>query len=122
MKKLFYMAGIAVSVILVVLSMTILGETNILAPVLIVLSIYLFAGCIIKLCKMNEKLKNTILCTIDLLWWLPQQNRTRKEDYVRADNVFKHQEYIVSEKAQMVFSVLFLCEINLQLTYMHFQN
>lgn len=71
MKKLFYMAGIAVSVILVVLSMTILGETNILAPVLIVLSIYLFAGCIIKLCKMNEKLKNTILCTIDLLWWLP---------------------------------------------------
>lgn len=71
MKKSFYMAGIAVSVILVVLSMTILGETNILAPVLIVLSIYLFAGCIIKLCKMNEKLKNTILCTIDLLWWLP---------------------------------------------------
>lgn len=71
MKKSFYMAGIAVSVILVVLSMTILGETNILAPVLIVLSIYLFAGCIIKLCKMNEKLKNTILCAIDLLWWLP---------------------------------------------------
>lgn len=71
MKKLFYLAGIAVSVILVLLSMTILGETNILAPVLIVFSIYLFAGCIIKLCKMNEKLKNTILCAIDLLWWLP---------------------------------------------------
>ncbi len=71
MKKVYYIAGIFVSVILVMISMTILGNTQILAPVLIVLSIYLFAGCLIKLCKMNEKLKNTILCAIDLLWWLP---------------------------------------------------
>ncbi len=71
MKKAYYIAGIFVSVILVMISMTILGNTQILAPVLIVLSIYLFAGCLIKLCKMNEKLKNTILCAIDLLWWLP---------------------------------------------------
>ena len=71
MKKIYYIAGMIVSVILVMLSMTIFGETQILAPVLIVFSIYLFAGCLIKLCKMNEKLKNTILCAIDLLWWLP---------------------------------------------------
>lgn len=71
MKKIFYIAGILVSVILVVLSMTILGDTQILAPVLIVFSLYLFAGCLIKLCKMNEKLKNTIICAIDLLWWMP---------------------------------------------------
>ncbi len=71
MKKVYYIAGILVSVILVMISMTILGNTQILAPVLIVFSIYLFAGCLIKLCKMNEKLKNTILCAIDLLWWLP---------------------------------------------------
>lgn len=71
MKKIYYIAGIIVSVILVMLSMTILGQTQILAPVLIVFSSYLFAGCLIKLCKMNEKLKNTIICAIDLLWWLP---------------------------------------------------
>lgn len=71
MKKIYYITGIIVSVILVMLSMTILGQTQILAPVLIVFSIYLFAGCLIKLCKMNEKLKNTIICAIDLLWWLP---------------------------------------------------
>lgn len=71
MKKIYYIAGIIVSVILVMLSMTVLGQTQILAPVLIVFSIYLFVGCLIKLCKMNEKLKNTIICAIDLLWWLP---------------------------------------------------
>ncbi len=71
MKKIYYIAGILVSVVLVMISMTILGNTQILAPVLIVFSIYLFIGCLIKLCKTNEKLKNTIICAIDLLWWLP---------------------------------------------------
>lgn len=71
MKKIYYIAGILVSVVLVMISMTILGNTQILAPVLIVFSIYLFMGCLIKLCKTNEKLKNTIICAIDLLWWLP---------------------------------------------------
>ena len=70
-KNIRYWTGILVSVILVIISMTILGNTQILAPVLIVFSIYLFAGCLIKLCKMNEKLKNTVICAIDLLWWLP---------------------------------------------------
>lgn len=69
MKK--YIAGIIVSIILVIISMTILGNTKILAPIFIVFSIYLFAGCFIRLCKMNERLKDTIICSIDLLWWLP---------------------------------------------------
>lgn len=72
MKKIiFYLAGILVSVILVIVSMTALGNTKILAPMVIVLSLYLFLGCMIKLCKMNEKLKETIICAVDLLWWLP---------------------------------------------------
>lgn len=70
-KIMLYLAGIIVSVILVIVSMTILGNTRILAPVLIVFSVYLFAGCVIKLCKMNEKLKDTVICMMDLLWWLP---------------------------------------------------
>ncbi len=71
MKKIYYIAGILFSVVLVMISMTILGNTRILAPVLIVFSIYLFVGCLIKLCKMSEKLKDTIICAIDILWWLP---------------------------------------------------
>lgn len=71
MKKMYYIAGIIISILLAVASMTLLGNTQILAPVLIVVSVYLFVGCLIKLCKMNPKLKNTILCAIDLLWWLP---------------------------------------------------
>lgn len=72
MKKIiFCLAGILVSVILVIVSMTALGNTKILAPMVIVLSLYLFLGCMIKLCKMNEKLKETIICAVDLLWWLP---------------------------------------------------
>lgn len=70
-KVIFYLAGILVSVVLVIISMTVLGNTKILAPIIIVLSLYLFLGCIIKLCKMNEKFKETIICAIDLLWWLP---------------------------------------------------
>ncbi len=70
-KSVLYLAGIIISIILILISMTILGNTVILAPALIVISIYLFIGCLIKLCKMNEKLKNTVICTIDLLWWLP---------------------------------------------------
>lgn len=71
MKILLYLAGIIVSVLFVIVSMTVLGNTKILAPVLIVFSIYLFLGCLIRLCKMNEKLKDTIICALDLLWWLP---------------------------------------------------
>ncbi|MFG6325426.1 MAG: hypothetical protein K1W00_01105 [Lachnospiraceae bacterium] len=70
-KSILYLAGIIISIILILISMTILGNTVILAPALIVISIYLFIGCLIKLCKMNEKLKNTVICAIDLLWWLP---------------------------------------------------
>ncbi len=51
--------------------MTILGNTKFIAPIIIVISIYLFVGSLIKLCKMNNKLKNTVICIIDLLFWLP---------------------------------------------------
>lgn len=70
-KSILYWTGIIISVILVLVSMTIFGNTHILAPVLIVFSIYLFIGCLIKLCKMNERFKDTVICAIDLLWWLP---------------------------------------------------
>ncbi len=70
-KSIWYVIGMLVSIILVGVSVTVLGNTKIVAPVMLVLSIYLCLGCLIKLCKMNDKLKNTILCAIDLLFWLP---------------------------------------------------
>ncbi len=71
-KKIFlYVSLIIVSILFFVISMTVLGNTKFVAPVIIVCSIYLLAGGLIKLCKMNEKLKNTVIFIIDLLFWLP---------------------------------------------------
>lgn len=69
-KKLYYFL-IILSIILFIISMTLLSKTIFLAPIVIIISIYLFIGAIIKLCRTNDKLKNTILCVIDLLFWLP---------------------------------------------------
>lgn len=69
-KKLYYFL-IVLSIVLFVLSFSFLNDTKIIAPVFIVIGIYLFLGAIIKLCKMNDKLKNTIVCVLDLLFWLP---------------------------------------------------
>lgn len=67
-NKIIY---IIISIILFVLSMTVLGNTEFLAPLIITLSVCLFLGALIKLCKTNDKLKNTVIGAIDLLFWLP---------------------------------------------------
>lgn len=66
-----YCSILILSIILFVIAMCVLGDTKIAAPVIIVLSLYLFIGSTIKLCKTNDKLKNTFLCFFDLLFWLP---------------------------------------------------
>jgi len=71
-KKMYlYVILIVVSILLFIIAMTVLGNTKFIAPIIIVISIYLLAGSLIKLCKMNDKLKNTIICALDLLLWLP---------------------------------------------------
>lgn len=70
MKKIYY-ALIILSIFLFIISISLLNNTTIIAPIIIVISLYLFLGSIIKLCKTNDKLKNTILCILDLLFWLP---------------------------------------------------
>jgi len=70
-KISLYVCMMIMSIILFILSLTFLGNTIFIAPILIVISIYLFLGSLIKLCKMNDKFKNSILCIIDLLFWLP---------------------------------------------------
>lgn len=70
-NKILYYLLIMLSVFLFIISISVLGNTKIIAPIFIVISIYLLIGAIIKLCKTNDKLKNTILCAFDLLFWLP---------------------------------------------------
>lgn len=71
-KKIsLYVSLLIVSILLFVIAMTILGNTKFIAPVIIVISLYLFIGSLIKLCKVNEKLKNIVVNMIDLLFWLP---------------------------------------------------
>ncbi len=70
-KKILYYLLIVLSIVLFTISITILDNTKVAAPVIIVISIYLFLGAIIKLCKTNDKLKNTVICFLDLLFWLP---------------------------------------------------
>lgn len=73
MKKRMYLyvSLVIVSILLFIIAITILENTKFIAPIVIVISIYLFVGSLIKLCKMNDKLKNTVICALDLLFWLP---------------------------------------------------
>lgn len=71
MKKIFYTIMLILSLILFVLAFTLLANTEWLGGIVIAIGIYLFIGGLIKICKTNDKLKNTFICTIDLLFWLP---------------------------------------------------
>ena len=70
MKKIYYIM-LAISLILFVLALTVLANTEWVGGIVIGISIYLFLGSIIKICKTNDKLKNTLISSIDLLFWLP---------------------------------------------------
>lgn len=70
-NKMLYCILTVFSVILFIASVSLLNDTKIMAPIVIVISIYLFLGAIVKLCKTNDKLKNTVICALDLLFWLP---------------------------------------------------
>lgn len=69
-KKVYY-GLMLLSIILFIGAIFLLNDTKIIAPIIIVVSVYLFVGSIIKLCKTNDNIKNPILCTLDLLFWLP---------------------------------------------------
>lgn len=70
-KIALYSFTIFAAIILFIASMTLLGETKLAAPIIIVISVYLLVSSIIKLCKLNDKFKNSIITALDLLFWLP---------------------------------------------------
>lgn len=70
-KKLLYSIIFLISLLLFVLSFTVLANTEWIGGISVGVGIYLFLGTLIKLCKTNDKLKDTMICSLDLLWWLP---------------------------------------------------
>ena len=70
-KKFLYTIILLISLLLFVLSFTVFANTEWIGGISIGVSIYLFLGALIKLCQTNDKLKDTIICAIDLLCWLP---------------------------------------------------
>ena len=71
MKKMIYPFLLSLSLILFILSFTVFANTEWLGGIIIAIGIYLFLGSLIKICKTNDKLKNMVFCSIDLLFWLP---------------------------------------------------
>ncbi len=69
-RKIYY-SIMTLSIILFVGTIFFLNDTKIIAPIIMVFCVYLFLGSIIKLCKTNEKFKNNVLFSLDLLFWLP---------------------------------------------------
>ena len=70
-KNLLYTIILLISLLLFALSFTVLANTEWIGGISIGVGIYLLLGALIKLCKTNGKLKNTVICAIDLLCWLP---------------------------------------------------
>ena len=44
---------------------------GIVGLIICIISIYLFLGSIVKLCKLSEKFANALPSFLDLLFWLP---------------------------------------------------
>ena len=63
----YYIAGLFVSVALIVLCLTVLGHTKIIGGLLIGPSVFLFLFSLIQLCRTHEKIKNAVKAIIELL-------------------------------------------------------
>ncbi len=70
-SNVLYYFLMILSIVCFVLVLLSLAETKLLGPVLLIFSIYFFLGSLIKLCKNSDKLRNSFVCIIDFLFWLP---------------------------------------------------
>ena len=70
-RILLYISSVIASVLLFMSAIFVFGSTRFIAPVVITISLYLFVGSMIKLCRMNSLLRSTMICAIDLLFWIP---------------------------------------------------
>lgn len=69
-KIMLYLALLIISIIIFTLAV-VFDASGILGFLITLFSIYLFVGCIIKLCKLSSKFKSNFLDLIDSIFWLP---------------------------------------------------
>lgn len=71
-RKMIILYVLLLLVSIVIFSLAyVFNASGVLGFIITIFSIYLFIGCIIKLCRLSSKLKEGILGFIDLLFWLP---------------------------------------------------
>lgn len=69
-KIILYFVLLMVSMLIFAFAI-IFNASGVLGFLITIFSIYLFVGCIIKLCKLSPKFKSNFLDFIDSLFWLP---------------------------------------------------
>ncbi len=69
-KIILYISLLIISILICTLSLS-FNVNGILGFILVLLSIYLFVGCLIKLIRLSNKFKIGFLSFLDLLFWLP---------------------------------------------------
>lgn len=70
-NKMLYYGLMFLAIIPFSISLNLLNNIKVIVPAIISIRVYLFVGVFIKLCKTKDKLKNTVICLINLLFWLP---------------------------------------------------
>lgn len=69
-KIALYVALLILSIVIFTLAI-IFDASGIFGLIITIFCIYLFIGSIVKLCRLNSKLKSSVLNFIDVLFWLP---------------------------------------------------
>ena len=69
-KIILYSILLLLSIIAFVL-IYVFDASGIIGYLITLSTFYIFLGSIIKLCRLSEKFKNSIINFIDLLFWLP---------------------------------------------------
>lgn len=71
-KMILYIALLILGLVTFISTVFIFQKPDGIAGLIIcIISVYLIFGSIIKLCRLSEKFTNTLICFVDLLFWLP---------------------------------------------------
>lgn len=69
-KILLYILLMCVSVLTAAL-LYVFNAEGAVGFIVMMLSIYMFAGSLIRLCRLSERFRDSVLCSLDLLFFLP---------------------------------------------------
>ena len=67
----FWILSIIASVLLFMIAITVFDNTIITAPIIMTISLFLFVGSIVKLCKLNATIKNIVVSFLKAWFDIP---------------------------------------------------